>query len=902
MNNKKIIAISALVLLLVVLIVLKNNDDVKDILSVSRPEETTGEPEFMTGGGNLVVQSEDNMLIDAESVYNVIGDSATDTKSHEYKHISIQDDLTPLVQEDGKIQLKENSMDQYVIPDKYSTGCQIADSQLLAYTGDGTYNGIKVYKDSSGRVAMDVYTHNANQEYYVTGVDFGTEPFAEVRGDKASAKTIVFENCKMGRVTLSPTSKVTYKFINCTMVGFIGSNTELINCKLGGTCKDAANPYQNVTFTNCYIQDLASQYYDSGEVHSDGTQMYGKENVDIKNVVFENCRFEVPSNGSSTSAATVNACFFVQPEYADAYDVSFIRGYVNGGTYALRWGYKNDRKIYNLTMSDIKVGAACQYGYYHGYQSDEITVSNIQSADVLYVGSVWNSSDGKHISVTNDTPKERKLQVFTEAGVSTYTIPACPTYSEYCNGQIAFSEMPFDIDIAVGNSSWVACYDITESKAKQIRYVNDKGNTIYIDASTINNSSVQTVASGQCGKKVNWTLDSDGVLTISGTGAMYNYHSQLTPEYAAYAKLITAVRVEEGVTMIGNQAFRALVFTDTIYLPTTIETIGNRVFDKMPLTRCNYKGTVDQWNKVSIWAYNDYLTYYAYIVVEYKEVAESVIPDAVKTITAQGTYSDTVFWNLYEDGTLEVSGEGSTNNYHSLSLSPTYEFRDKIIRIEIKEGITKIGNQTFWNLPNVKEVELPKSLTYVGQSAFHKCAAIINVYYAGTEEDWGLITWLGYNNYVRYGNVILTETEDEGKSEEENETEEVVELVSKGSYSDTVFWYLYEDGTLEVSGEGVTDNYHSAKLSPTYEYVDMIEKIVIKEGVTTLGNQLFWNLKNVKEVTIPKSVTYVGKSAFHKCAAIENIYYAGSKSDWELIDWLGYNTYVLQGNVIYEIQ
>lgn len=30
--------------------------------------------------------------------------------------------------------------------------------------------------------------------------------------------------------------------------------------------------------------------------------------------------------------------------------------------------------------------------------------------------------------------------------------------------------------------------------------------------------------SGTCGKNLTWTLDADGTLTISGTGAMYNYN------------------------------------------------------------------------------------------------------------------------------------------------------------------------------------------------------------------------------------------------------------------------------------------------------------------------------------------------------------------------------------------
>ncbi|MBR7155112.1 MAG: leucine-rich repeat protein, partial [Paludibacteraceae bacterium] len=59
--------------------------------------------------------------------------------------------------------------------------------------------------------------------------------------------------------------------------------------------------------------------------------------------------------------------------------------------------------------------------------------------------------------------------------------------------------------------------------------------------------------SGTCGDNLTWEL-TDGVLTISGTGAMSNYTSSSSPWYS-YRSSITSVVIEEGVTNIGNYAF-----------------------------------------------------------------------------------------------------------------------------------------------------------------------------------------------------------------------------------------------------------------------------------------------------------------------------------------------------------
>ena len=67
--------------------------------------------------------------------------------------------------------------------------------------------------------------------------------------------------------------------------------------------------------------------------------------------------------------------------------------------------------------------------------------------------------------------------------------------------------------------------------------------------------------SGKCGAKgnedsVHWTLDSDGTLTISGSGAMADYDSYYNQPWAGQRDNIKHLVVENGVTSIGNNAFR----------------------------------------------------------------------------------------------------------------------------------------------------------------------------------------------------------------------------------------------------------------------------------------------------------------------------------------------------------
>lgn len=86
------------------------------------------------------------------------------------------------------------------------------------------------------------------------------------------------------------------------------------------------------------------------------------------------------------------------------------------------------------------------------------------------------------------------------------------------------------------------------------------------------------VASGDCGTGVTWSLTDDGVLTISGTGAMADYASASATPWISYLSSITNVVVETGVTHIGYNSFRVFANMTSLSLPEGLLTIGNYAF------------------------------------------------------------------------------------------------------------------------------------------------------------------------------------------------------------------------------------------------------------------------------------------------------------------------------------
>lgn|GEM_PF-5845577 len=89
---------------------------------------------------------------------------------------------------------------------------------------------------------------------------------------------------------------------------------------------------------------------------------------------------------------------------------------------------------------------------------------------------------------------------------------------------------------------------------------------------------------GQCGPSVHYLIDTDaGTLTLTGTGATYDYSGWGLNEYCApwnsIAINIRHVIVSEGITRIGNWLFGGHNLYETHYtLPSSLTSIGSNAF------------------------------------------------------------------------------------------------------------------------------------------------------------------------------------------------------------------------------------------------------------------------------------------------------------------------------------
>jgi len=91
-------------------------------------------------------------------------------------------------------------------------------------------------------------------------------------------------------------------------------------------------------------------------------------------------------------------------------------------------------------------------------------------------------------------------------------------------------------------------------------------------------SAAEVAASGACGENLTWVLDTDGTMTISGTGPMTVWE---VPEDVPWAEDILEIKkliIEDGVTTVGDWAFFGAENLADVSLAQSITQIGPYVF------------------------------------------------------------------------------------------------------------------------------------------------------------------------------------------------------------------------------------------------------------------------------------------------------------------------------------
>lgn len=341
-----------------------------------------------------------------------------------------------------------------------------------------------------------------------------------------------------------------------------------------------------------------------------------------------------------------------------------------------------------------------------------------------------------------------------------------------------------------------------------------------------------TEKSGKCGENLTWTIDTnDHTLTISGTGAMYDYSTENKAPFGSsiYLGWVDSIIIQSGVTSIGNCAFYMCEHIKSVTVPDTVTSIGDSAF-----RQCRSMTTVNIPNNVTSIEPNTFSSCESLTSVK--------IPNKVTSIGEFAFYSCEALTSVaIPDGVTSIE-------------QFTFSHCKSLTSVSLPGSLTSIGWYSFSDCTNLRSLKLPATLAVLEGSAFEDCSSLTSVSIPASVRR---IDRLAFGNCTSLTAITVS-----AKNEKYTALDGVLFTKDK---QDLVCYPPAKEGTYTIP-DNVTNIGDYA-----FKRCAGLSAVTIPDSVEEIGSSAFYGCTSLTDVVIPRSVKWIESEAFYLCGTLKSV-------------------------------
>ena len=398
-------------------------------------------------------------------------------------------------------------------------------------------------------------------------------------------------------------------------------------------------------------------------------------------------------------------------------------------------------------------------------------------------------------------------------------------------------------------------------------------------------SDAAEVASGSCGDNLQWSVDTDGILTITGSGDMEKFPSW---QVRWGGEEIRSVILSSGLTSISQYAFMNCTSLTSVTIPDTVVSIGDSAFKG-----CSSLATI-------VFADGSQLTSIGNNAFEdCGPIVSLEFPSTLKTLGNYAFYGCETLVSVDFGNGSKLSSIG-VRTFQGCKLLETLTVPDTVstigqdafrecsslsaVNFGSGSNLITLSDGAFQQCTSLEEVTIPDTVRTLGSYAFASCSSLESAYIGNNVKivDSHAFEFCGNLQNLSFGdNSILELINVQAFSHCSSLVSIVVPSTVKtlyynafshcGSLTTVVFVEESELTTVESAFTGCTS----------------LSAITLPDSVETIGDSAFSGCTSLASMVMPVSLLTIGSGSFYNCTALGSVSFANGCK----LDSIGYSAF-----------